>query len=172
MINDISAMRFDAGMVSLLASHNAAVVLMHMQGNPQTMQQAPAYRHVIDDIYTFLADRLHTAAQNGIARERIVCDPGFGFGKTVRHNVDLLNGLPCFRSLGQPLLIGTSRKSFLGRLLKREVWERLEGTMATVMYAAIQGATFVRVHDVSPIAQALRMFDAVRFPQVERRGQA
>ncbi len=171
MINDISAMRFDPDMAPLLASHHAAVVLMHMQGTPQTMQQAPAYRHVIDNIYAFLNDRVHTAVQNGIARERIVCDPGFGFGKTLRHNVDLLNGLPCFRSLGQPLLVGTSRKSFLGRLLKREVWDRLEGTMASVMYGAIQGATFVRVHDVGPIAQAVRMLDAVRPPQTARSGQ-
>ncbi len=165
MINDISAMRFDPDMAPLLARRHAAVVLMHMQGNPQTMQHAPTYHHVIDEIYTFLTDRLHTAVQHGIARERIVCDPGFGFGKTLHHNVDLLNGLPCFRSLGQPLLIGTSRKSFLGRLLKRKVWDRLEGTMASVLYAAIQGATFVRVHDVGPIAQAMRMLDAVRHPQ-------
>ena len=103
-----------------------------------------------------------------MARERLVCDPSFGFGKTLRHNVDLLNSLPSFRSLGQPLLIGTSRKSFLGRLLQREVWDRLEGTMASVLYAALQGATLVRVHDVGPIAQAVRMLDAVRHPQAKR----
>lgn len=168
MINDISAMRFDPEMGSLLSSYHAAVVLMHMQGNPQTMQHAPFYRHVVDEIYAFMAERLDTAVQHGIARERIVCDPGFGFGKTLRHNVDLLNSLPSFRSLGQPLLIGTSRKSFLGRLLQREVWDRLEGTMASVLYAALQGATLVRVHDVGPIAQTVRMLDAVRHPQVER----
>ncbi len=160
-----SAMRFDPNVCG-----DTMRQLMHMQAIA-TMQQAPTLC-VIDDIYTFLADRLQTAVQHGIARERIVCDPGFGFGKTVRHNVDLLNGLPCFRSLGQPLLVGTSRKSFLGRLLKREVWDRLEGTMASAMYAAILGATFVRVHDVSPIAQAMRMFDAVRSPEVERRSRA
>lgn len=165
MINDISAMRFDPDMASLLAERQASVVLMHMQGNPQTMQQAPTYRHVIDEIYTFLAERLHAAVQHGVARERIICDPGFGFGKTLRHNVDLLNGLPCFRSLGQPLLIGTSRKSSLGRLLKREVWDRLEGTLASVLYAAIQGAALVRVHDVGPITRAVRMLDSVRHPQ-------
>ncbi len=168
MINDISAMRFDPEMAPLLASQQAAVVLMHMQGNPQTMQQAPTYRHVIDEIYTFLTERLHHAIQHGMARERIVCDPGFGFGKTLRHNVDLLNSLPSFHSLGQPLLIGTSRKSFLGRLLQREVWDRLEGTMASVLYATLQGATFVRVHDVGPIAQAVQMLDVVRHPQAER----
>ncbi len=168
MINDISAMRFDPEMIQLLANQSAAVVLMHMQGNPQTMQQAPTYRHVIDDIYRFLAERLDTATQHGIARERIVCDPGFGFGKTLGHNVDLLKGLPSLQSLGQPLLIGTSRKSFLGRLLQREVWDRLEGTMASVLYATVQGATFVRVHDVGPIVQAVRMLDAVRHSQTGR----
>ena len=168
MINDISAMRFDPEMAPLLASYHAAVVLMHMQGNPQTMQQVPTYRHVVDEIYTFMAERLNIAVQHGMTRDRIVCDPGFGFGKTLRHNVDLLNSLPNFQSLGQPLLIGTSRKSFLGRLLKREVWDRLEGTMASVLYAVLQGATFVRVHDVGPITQAVRMLDAVRHPQAER----
>ena len=167
MINDISAMRFDPGMAPLLAERRAAVVLMHMQGDPQTMQRAPTYRHVIDEIYAFLAERRRAAMQHGIARERIVLDPGFGFGKTLRHNADLLNGLASFRSLGQPLLIGTSRKSFLGRLLQREVWDRLEGTMASALYAAMQGAALVRVHDVAPIVQAVRMLDAVRRLQTE-----
>ena len=167
MINDISAMRFDPGMAPLLADRQAAVVLMHMQGDPQTMQRAPTYRHVIDEIYAFLAERGRAAMQHGMARERIVLDPGFGFGKTLRHNADLLNGLASFRSLGQPLLIGTSRKSFLGRLLQREVWDRLEGTMASALYAAMQGAALVRVHDVAPIVQAVRMLDAVRRLQTE-----
>ena len=170
MINDISAMRFDPDMAPLLAERRAAVVLMHMQGNPQTMQHAPTYRHVIDEIYAFLAKRRGIAVQHGIPRERIVCDPGFGFGKTLRHNADLLNGLASFRSLGQPLLIGTSRKSFLGRLLQREVWDRLEGTMASALYAVMQGAALVRVHDVAPIVQAVRMLDAVRRLQSEPQG--
>ena len=161
MINDISALRFDPAMAPLLAECEAAVVLMHMQGTPQTMQKSPTYRHVIDDIYGFLAERVEHAMQSGIARQRIVCDPGFGFGKTLQHNVELLHGLQHFRALGQPLMVGTSRKSFLGRLLQRDVWDRLEGTIASVLYAMLRGAAIVRVHDVGPVVQAVRLVNAV-----------
>jgi len=161
LINDISAMRFDTQMAALIARREAAVVLMHMQGTPQTMQHAPAYRHVIDEVYSFLAARLEWAMQQGITRQRIVLDPGFGFGKAVRHNLALLRGLEHFRALGQPLLVGTSRKTFLGRLLQREVWDRLEGTMASVIYATLRGAAIVRVHDVKPVVQTVRLVDSL-----------
>jgi len=161
LVNDISALRFDAQMAPLLARRGAAVVLMHMQGTPQTMQRAPSYRHVLDDVYSFLAERLHCAMQYGIARQRIVLDPGFGFGKTVQHNLELLHGLEHLGALGQPLLVGTSRKSFLGELLRRQVWDRLEGTLATVLYAVLRGALLVRVHDVAPVAQMLRLLAAL-----------
>lgn len=161
IINDISAMRFDPAMAPLIGQRHAAVVLMHMQGTPQTMQQAPTYHHVIDDVYGFLAERIDHAMQHGIARERIICDPGIGFGKALSHNLELLRELRHFRTLGQPLLIGTSRKSFLGELLQREVWDRLEGTIASVVYAALHGASIVRVHDVGPTVQALHLIDAV-----------
>jgi dihydropteroate synthase len=161
LVNDISAMRFDTHMAPLLARRGAAVVLMHMQGTPQTMQQAPSYRHVLDDVYRFLAERLHCAMQYGIPRQRIVLDPGFGFGKTVQHNLDLLHGLAHLRALGQPLLVGTSRKSFLGHVLQRKVWNRLEGTLATVLYAVLHGAALVRVHDVGSVAQAVHLLEAL-----------
>jgi dihydropteroate synthase len=161
MINDISALRFDPAMAPLLAEGEAAVVLMHMQGTPQTMQRSPTYHHVIDDIYGFLAERVEYAMQSGIARQRIVCDPGFGFGKTLQHNVELLHGLQHFQALGQPIMVGTSRKSFLGRLLQRDVWDRLEGTIASVLYAMLRGAAIVRVHDVGPVVQAVRLVNAV-----------
>lgn len=164
VINDISALRFDAQMAPLLARRGATVVLMHMQGTPQTMQRAPSYHHVIDDVYGFLAERLHWAMQCGIPRHHIMLDPGFGFGKTVAHNLELLRGLESFRTLGQPLLVGTSRKSFLGRLLQRQVWDRLGGTMATVIYAILHGASIVRVHDVGPVAQAVRVLETVDAP--------
>jgi dihydropteroate synthase len=167
MINDISALRFDPAMAQVVAQHEAAVVLMHMQGTPQTMQQAPWYRHVTDEVYTFLAERLDYARQHGIARQHLVCDPGFGFGKTVQHNLDLLHDLPHFQGLGQPLLVGISRKSFLGHLLQREVWDRLEGTLAGVVYAVLHGAAIVRVHDVAPTVQALRLVEAIRTPQAQ-----
>jgi dihydropteroate synthase len=164
LINDISALRFDAQMAPLIARRGASVVLMHMQGTPQTMQCAPTYRHVVDEVYSFLAERLHWAMQAGITRQRIVLDPGFGFGKTIQHNLDLLRGLEHLRALGQPLLAGTSRKSFLGRLLQRQVWDRLGGTLATAVYAALHGARIVRVHDVGPTAQAVRLLMALEKP--------
>jgi dihydropteroate synthase len=164
LINDISALRFDAQMAPLIARRGASVVLMHMQGTPQTMQRAPTYRHVVDEVYSFLAERLHWAMQAGIARQRIVLDPGFGFGKTIQHNLDLLRGLEHLCALGQPLLAGTSRKSFLGRLLQRQVWDRLGGTLATVVYAALHGARIVRVHDVGPTVQAVRLLTALEQP--------
>ena len=161
LVNDISAMRFDAQMAPLIARRGASVALMHMQGTPQTMQQAPSYRHVLDEVYRFLAERLDCALQYGIARQRIVLDPGFGFGKTVQHNLDLLHGLGHLRALGQPLLVGTSRKSFLGHVLRRQVWDRLEGTLATVLYAVLHGAVLVRVHDVAAVAQTVRLLEAL-----------
>jgi len=161
LVNDISAMRFDMHMAPLLARRGASVVLMHMQGTPQTMQQAPSYRHVLDDVYSFLAERLHCAMQYGIPRQRIVLDPGFGFGKTVQHNLDLLHGLAHLRALGQPLLVGTSRKSFLGHVLQRKVGNRLEGTLATVLYAILHGAAVVRVHDVGSVVQAVHVLEAL-----------
>lgn len=161
MINDISALRFDTAMAPLIAKREVAVVLMHMQGTPQTMQRSPSYRHVIDDVYKFLAERLHYAMQHGIARQHIVCDPGFGFGKTIQHGLELLHDLQHLQTLGQPLLVGISRKSFLGHLLQREVWDRLEGTIASVVYAVLHGAAIVRVHDVSATVQAVRLIDAI-----------
>jgi len=162
LINDISAMRFDARMLSLLAQRHASVVLMHMQGTPHTMQQAPTYRHIIDEVYGFLAERLALALRCGMTRQQIVLDPGIGFGKTVQHNVELLGALASFRALGQPLLVGTSRKSFLGALLEREVWDRLEGSIASAVYAVLQGASMVRVHDVKPMLQAIRLLDTLQ----------
>ena len=172
LVNDISAMRFDAQMAPLIARRGASVVLMHMQGIPQTMQQAPSYRHVLDDVYRFLAERLDCALQYGIARQRIILDPGFGFGKTVQHNLDLLHGLGHLRALGQPLLVGTSRKSFLGHVLRRQVWDRLEGTLATVLYAVLYGAALVRVHDVAAVAQTVRLLEALNSRRLEAAARA
>ena len=167
MVNDISALHFDPGMAPLLAQRDAAVVLMHMQGTPRTMQQAPVYHHVIDDIYGFLCERLQDAVQAGITRQRIVLDPGFGFGKTVAHNLDLLRGLDHLGGLGQPLLVGTSRKSFLGHLLQRPVGDRLAGSLAAALWAAQQGAALVRVHDVGATVQALALLEGLDAPAAE-----
>lgn len=166
LINDISAMRFDPKMAPLIARYNASVVLMHMQGTPRIMQQAPSYDHVVDEVYGFLQDRLQQAIRQGIGRQQIILDPGFGFGKTVQHNLDLLQGLAAFQAIGQPILVGTSRKSFLGHLLQREVWDRLEGTLSSVIYAISQGAVLVRVHDVAPVVQAVRVANALAKPSI------
>lgn len=172
MVNDISALRFDPGMAPLLAARGAAVVLMHMQGTPRTMQQAPAYHHVIDDVYGFLHERLQAAVQAGIERQRIVLDPGFGFGKTVAHNLDLLRSLDHLGVLGQPLLAGTSRKSFLGHLLKRPVDDRLAGSLASALWAAQRGAALVRVHDVGAAVQALALLEGLQASAAEAYCQA
>ncbi|MCZ6873265.1 MAG: dihydropteroate synthase [bacterium] len=164
LINDISAMRFDPQMAPLIAQYQASVVLMHMQGTPKTMQQAPCYQHVIDDVYGFFLQQMQFALQHGISRQQIILDPGFGFGKTVRHDFQLLQELAAFKSLGQPILVGTSRKSFLGHLLQREVWDRLEGTLTSVIHAISQGACLVRVHDVAPVVQAVRLANALSQP--------
>ncbi|GIX47273.1 MAG: dihydropteroate synthase [Candidatus Tectimicrobiota bacterium] len=161
MVNDISALRFDPKMAPLLARHQAAVVLMHMQGTPRTMQQAPTYHHVVDDVYGFLAARLRYAMAQGIDRQRIVLDPGFGFGKRGAHNLDLLRDLAHFRSLGQPLLVGTSRKLLLARYLPPAARDRLEDTLVSVLYAALQGAALVRVHDVAPVQRLLALLDVM-----------
>jgi len=172
MVNDISALRFDPGMAPLLAERGAAVVLMHMQGTPRTMQQAPAYHHVIDDVYGFLHERLRAAVQAGIERQRIVLDPGFGFGKTVAHNLDLLRGLDHLGALGQPLLAGTSRKSFLGHLLQRPVDDRLAGSLASALWAAQRGAALVRVHDVGAAVQVLALLEGLQASAAEAYCQA
>ncbi len=166
LINDISAMRFDVQMAPLVARHNASVVLMHMQGTPQTMNQAPVYKHVIDEVYGFLHIQMQYAFENGIDRQRMILDPGFGFGKTVRHNLELLQGLTHFQSLGLPILIGTSRKPLFGHVLKHEVWDRLEGSLTTIIHAISHGASLVRVHDVAPVVQAVRLSNALAQPPV------
>jgi len=135
MINDITAFRGDPDMAGVVADSEAACVLMHMQGNPETMQKAPKYRDVVDDICAFFDERLGFAQRAGIDEERIWLDPGFGFGKTVRHNLDILMRLGEFRRFGRPVLIGTSNKSTIGRVLGTELEDRLEGTAATVAIA-------------------------------------
>jgi dihydropteroate synthase len=161
IINDISA-GADPQMFPVLAQHHCPVILMHMQGIPGTMQQKPHYDYVVDEVYEFLAQRIESAQAAGIARERISIDPGIGFGKTVEHNLQLLRRLGEFRSLGCPILIGTSRKSFIGKVLElNEPKHRVWGTAATTALALAQGARIFRVHDVAMMTQVIRMAQAV-----------
>jgi dihydropteroate synthase len=155
LVNDVTALRGDPGMAGVIAAAGADCCLMHMLGDPRTMQDDPRYDDVVGDIKAFLAERMAFAVESGIALERILVDPGIGFGKTVAHNLELLARLGEFLDLGRPLLIGTSRKSFLGQLTGREVDDRVAATIATQVLAYERGARIFRVHDVGPVRDAL-----------------
>jgi dihydropteroate synthase len=135
--------------------------VMHMQGIPETMQQAPHYDDVVGDVAQFLAERSRFAMDHGVERDRIVLDPGIGFGKTLTHNLDLLANLHVFRELGFPLMIGPSRKGFIGQLTQQSVDARAWGTAAVVAFAVQQGATILRVHDVGPMRDVIRVANAL-----------
>lgn len=162
IVNDQSALRFDPRMAAVVAGAEAAVVLMHMQGTPETMQIRPRYRDVVAEVRGFLKERLRAAAAAGIPAARTVVDPGIGFGKTPEHNLALIDGLGALVGLKRPILVGVSRKSFLGRILDRPVGERLEGTLAAAVLAADRGAAILRVHDVAAVRLAAAVADAVR----------
>jgi dihydropteroate synthase len=159
MINDVRALQND-GCLAAIANSNVPVCLMHMQGIPKNMQNSPSYDHVINDIRVFFQQRIDTCISAGIARERLILDPGFGFGKTLEQNFYLLANLSKFNQLGLPLLVGLSRKSMIGNLLNREVERRLAGSLATAIIAAQQGAHIIRVHDVQETVDALKVLKA------------
>lgn len=160
MINDTNALGA-AGALEAVAASDAAVCLMHMRGDPHTMQDAPAYDDVVREVRDFLRGRVAAAENAGIARARIVVDPGFGFGKTLEHNLALLRGLSVFAGLGGALLAGLSRKSMLGRLTGRDVGERVHASVAAALAAVKNGAHIVRVHDVAATRDALAVWNAV-----------
>ncbi|HZW24815.1 MAG TPA: dihydropteroate synthase [Gallionella sp.] len=160
MVNDINALQ-QADALQAVAGSGAAVCLMHMQGAPQTMQQQPEYRDVVDEVAGYLRGRIAAAEAAGIARERIVIDPGFGFGKTLAHNLALLRRMDAMCALGVPVLAGLSRKSMLGAITGRDVGERQAASVAAALIAVQRGAAIVRVHDVRETADALKIWDAV-----------
>jgi dihydropteroate synthase len=160
MINDVNALRTE-GALQAVADSSAAVCLMHMQGEPRTMQHSPLYQDVVAEVKTFLAERIAAAEQAGIRRERMVIDPGFGFGKTLEHNLDMLRQLESFASLGVPLLAGLSRKSMLGLLTGLPVEERMVPSVAAAVISAMKGAKILRVHDVKETRQALQIVSAM-----------
>ncbi|OQW35069.1 MAG: dihydropteroate synthase [Nitrospira sp. SG-bin1] len=161
IINDVSALRHDPQMASVIARCGAAVVLMHMQGTPQTMQLAPHYSDVVGEVSKFLEERMEIAVHAGIARTNILLDPGFGFGKLVHHNLELLRGLPSLTALNRPLLVGLSRKGFIGRIVEKSVVHREWGTAAAVALAVDRGAHIVRVHDVAMMIDVVKMAAAL-----------
>jgi dihydropteroate synthase len=157
-VNDISALRFDPAMARLVAERGAHCLLMHMLGDPRTMQKDPRYDDVVSEVKAFLEERLRFATAEGVPEDRVWLDPGIGFGKTVEHNLELLRRLDEIVAIGRPVAVGTSRKSFLGKLAGgRPAGERLPGTIATNVIAFERGATIFRVHDVAPVVDALRI---------------
>ena len=160
MINDVCALQND-GALETAAELGLPICLMHMQGEPRTMQQAPVYKSVTADVCDFLRDRIAACAGAGLPADRLLVDPGFGFGKTVEHNLQLLRDLDKIGGLGAPVLAGLSRKSMIGALLDRPVDGRLQASVALALIAAQKGAAIVRVHDVGPTIDALRIWEAV-----------
>lgn len=167
MVNDISALRFDAAMAPLIAAEKVPVVLMHMQGAPQTMQQRPRYQNVVQEVREFLQSLIHFALEAGVEADRIIIDPGIGFGKELDHNLALLRGIPTLVSLGRPILVGPSRKTFIGKILEVGPEERLEGSLAAAVAAVLAGANMIRTHDVKEARRAIRIADALRFGSEE-----
>jgi dihydropteroate synthase len=160
MINDVNALRTD-GALQVAVETGLAVCLMHMQGQPRQMQANPTYSDVVEEVYSFLSDRIEACLAAGMDLARIVIDPGFGFGKTLEHNLTLMRRLERFRDLGRPLLVGVSRKSMIGTILGRDVDERLWGSVVLGILAVERGANILRVHDVAPTMDAMRVMQAV-----------
>jgi dihydropteroate synthase len=161
IINDISALRFDPEMIGVVRATDVPVIIMHMKGTPRNMQRNPVYEDVVTEIIAFLDERLRWAEEMGVERKRFIIDPGIGFGKTVTHNLLIIKRLQEFTSLGCPLLLGHSRKSFIGTVLGQEVDDREIGTAAVSVLGALNGAAILRVHDVATTVQAVRMAEAV-----------
>jgi dihydropteroate synthase len=161
MVNDVTAFGAEPELADLCAERDCEVVLMHMQGDPRTMQDDPAYDDVVGDVKEYLAERLEFATSRGVAEDRVRLDPGIGFGKTLEHNLELLRRLGELTELGRPLVVGTSRKSFIGKITGREVDERLGGTIASCVLAYANGAEMLRVHDVGPVRDALLVAGAI-----------
>ena len=161
IVNDVTALRGDGEMAAVCAGRGATVVLMHMLGEPRTMQEDPRYGDVVEDVKGFLAERLEVAVAAGIGEERVWLDPGIGFGKTLAHNMELLRRLGELRGLGRPLVVGTSRKSFIGKVDGSPADRRLGGTIASSVLAAAEGADVLRVHDVAEMRQALAVATAI-----------
>jgi len=161
IINDISGLRFDPEMAKVIAESGAAVILMHIQGTPRHMQDNPQYDNLIDEILDYLKKSSTIAMQAGIRADQIIIDPGIGFGKRLEDNYAILKYLSEFKSLGFPILVGPSRKSFIGKVLDLPPEERLEGTLAAVSAAVLHGANIVRVHDVQATVRAVRIIDRI-----------
>jgi len=161
IVNDVTALSHDPEIGALCAERGTGLVLMHMKGDPRTMQEDPSYDDVVDDVKAFLAERMEVAIGMGVAEEQIWLDPGIGFGKTLDHNLELLRRLGELRELGRPLVVGTSRKSFIGKIDGSDVDDRIGGTIASSILAAAEGADVLRVHDIAEAVQATQVANAI-----------
>jgi dihydropteroate synthase len=167
MVNDISALRSDPEMAAVVAEAEVPVILMHMKGTPADMQVHPTYEDVALEIITFLKKAMDEAVSSGVRRDLIIVDPGIGFGKTFDHNLEILRELGRFGSLDAPILVGSSRKAFIGQILDKKVSERDTGTMATVAAAVMNGAHIVRVHNVKQAVETVKVIDAIKRGKIE-----
>jgi dihydropteroate synthase len=165
IVNDVSAMKYDAKMASVAAKHWASIILMHMKGAPKTMQENPTYDNVTNEVKQFLIERLSAAKNAGI--KQVIVDPGIGFGKKFEHNIQLLRELKSFSSIGYPLLVGPSRKAFLGTILHLPENERIEGTAASVTCAILNGANIIRVHDVKEMKRVAMVADVLKSANIQ-----
>ena len=161
IINDISALRFDPDMAETIASTGAGVVIMHITGKPKTMQKNPSYKNLMREITSYLAESIKQAVSSGIPEDRIIIDPGIGFGKSFSHNITILKKLKQFKILKKPILLGLSRKSFIGKILDLPPEDRLEGTLAASVIGIINGAQILRTHDVKETQRAIAVAEAV-----------
>lgn len=161
IVNDIMGTKLDPQLLKMIKNYNAAIILMHIRGTPRTMQKRIYYKDVTAEIIASLRKSIEKCLEIGIKSDRIIIDPGIGFGKTVEHNLEILNRLGDFKKLRRPLLVGTSRKSLIGKVLKKDVSSRLIGTVSTVCASILNGAHIVRVHDVKAICEAVTMTDAI-----------
>ncbi len=168
MINDISSLR-DPGMAAVAAEYAVPIVLMHMQGTPETMQAHPHYDDVVDDIKSFFSERIEFAVKHGIREDRIIIDPGIGFGKNLQHNLEIFRRLDEFLEFGRPVLVGPSRKSFIGMVTGASVKDRLMGTAASAVTSILKGARILRVHDVKEIRDAADIADAILYGEAPDR---
>lgn len=161
IINDISAARHDIRMFELAHRFKAGLIMMHMKGEPRNMQDKPSYDNVLAEVKVFLKERMDMAVAYGIPKERIIIDPGIGFGKRLEDNLRLINNLTTFRELGRPILVGPSRKSFIGKILDLPTEDRLEGTIASAVLCMVRGAAILRVHDVKAVKRAVLVAEAI-----------
>ncbi|MBI5573060.1 MAG: dihydropteroate synthase [Elusimicrobia bacterium] len=163
IVNDIYGLRWSGGsMADVIAEKKVTVIIMHMKGTPQDMQKNPQYKDVVSEIYKFFKERLKFAKSKGIKENKIILDPGIGFGKTLQHNLEILNKLNKLNKLKLPIMVGPSRKSFIGALLNTDVSQRLEGTIAASIISVLNGADYLRVHDVLSIKRAITVFEAIK----------